>query len=459
MTRAGLTELRKGFSGRLLHPGDDDYEAARRIWNGAVDRRPALIARCTGPEDVVSAVRFARSERLLVAVRGGGHNVAGTAVCDGGLMIDLSPMKRIEVDPTRRTARVQPGVLWGELDGVTQPFGLATPGGIVTHTGVAGLALGGGIGWLMRQHGLTCDNLLSADVVTADGRVLRASPTENADLFWGIRGGGGNFGIVTNFEFALHPVGPTVLAGPVLHPAENAVEVLRFYREFASAAPDGLTTIVTLRRAPPLSMLPERVHGKPIVSIGVCYAGAIEDGARMVAPLRAFGSPLADLIQPMAYTTLQGLFDPTVPHGLLYYWKSHFLAGLSDRAVDALVSHAWRDDSPMSYAILFQLGGRVSRIGEDETAYSTRGAPYALNINAVWSDPREADSHIRWTREYWEATRPFARGVYVNFLGDEGEDRVRAAYGPGKYERLVALKNAYDPGNFFRMNQNIAPTI
>jgi hypothetical protein len=358
--------------GPVLRSGDDGYGEARRVWNGMIDRKPALIVRCTGAADVIAAVNFAREHRLLVAVRGGGHNVAGTAVCDGGIVVDLSPMKGIRVDPVARTAWAQPGVLWGEFDHETQAFGLATPGGIVTHTGIAGLTLGGGIGWLMRKHGLTCDNLLAADVVTAAGQLLHASPQEHPDLFWGLCGGGGNFGIVTSFEYRLHPVGPQVLAGVLLHTAERAGEVLRFYRDYIAAVPDELTTIVNLRKAPPAPFLPPHLHGRPVVIIGVCYAGDIAAGERVLAPLRAFGAPLIDLIRPTAYTAHQGLFDASVPHGLRYYWKSEYLAALSDQAIDTLVAHAWQAPSPTSYTIMFQLGGpsngrarrlRLSRTG------------------------------------------------------------------------------------------------
>lgn len=461
VTKAGTpASLREIFRGELLQPGDDGYETARRIWNGAIDRRPGLIARCTGVADVLAAVRFARERNLVVAVRGGGHNVAGTAVCDDGLVIDLSPMKGMRVDPAARTARAEPGLLWGEFDRETQVFGLAGPGGIVTHTGIAGLTLGGGIGWLMRRHGLTCDNLRSADVVTADGRFVTASAMENPDLFWGIRGGGGNFGIVTSFEFQLHPVGPTVLAGPVFYPAARAGEVLRLYRDYARAAPPELTTILSLRHAPAVPFLPEHLHGKPVIAIIVCHAGAIEAAERVVAPLRRFGPPLVDLIKPTAYTAHQGLFDATVPHGLHYYWKSDFLPELTDEVIETLIAHAWTAPSRKSFTIIFQLGGEVRRAAESDTAFGNRDAAYALNINSVWESPEDAEPQIQWARRYWEAVHPLSAGrVYMNFLGSEGEDRVRAAYGARTYERLVALKNTYDPTNFFRLNQNITPTV
>jgi FAD/FMN-containing dehydrogenase len=458
-TTPDLERLRDSLHGRLILPGDKGYDEAWSIWNGAIDRRPASIARCTGAADVVAAVRFARNRDLEIAVRSGGHGVGGHALCDSGLVIDLSPMKGIGVDPARRTARAEAGVLWGELDRETQVFGLATVGGIVTHTGIAGLTIGGGIGWLMRKYGATVDNLLSADVVTADGEVVTASQEQNPDLFWGIRGGGGNFGIVTSFEYRLHPVGPIVLAGPIFHPLEDAPEVLRFYREFIADAPDELTTIFNLRVAPPLPFLPEDVHGKPIVMVGACYAGSLEDGAEVVRPLKQFGSPIVDLLEPKPYVALQSMFDPSVLHGWHYYWKSVELPPLTDGAVETLVEHASALTSPKSYCIVFQLGGALGRVGEGETAFSQRGAAHNVNINAVWTeeDP-EAERHIAWARDFFEAMQPHAGGhVYLNFLGDEGGDRVRQAYGAENYKRLLELKRAYDPTNFFRLNQNIAP--
>jgi FAD/FMN-containing dehydrogenase len=452
-------ELGGTFGGELLLPTSPGYDTARRIWNGAIDRHPACIARCTGVADAVAAVRFARERDLVVAVRSGGHGVGGHALCDGGLVIDLSPMKGIRVDPQARTARAQAGVLWGELDRETQLHGLATVGGIVTHTGIAGLTLGGGIGWLMRKHGATVDNLLSADVVTAQGEIVTASEEENPDLFWAIRGGGGNFGIVTSVEYRLHRVGPIVLAGPVFHPLEDAPAVLRFYREFIAAAPDELTTIFDLSVPPPLPFLPEEVHGKPIVMVGACYAGSPDEGAEVVRPLKQFGRPIADLLEPKPYTALQSMFDPFVPHGWHRYWKSVELPPLTDDAIDTLVEHAPPVTSPRSYCIVFQLGGALARVGKDETAFSQRDAAHNVNINAVWTeeDP-DAERHIAWARDFFDAMQPHAGGrVYLNFLGDEGGNRVRQAYGARNYERLVELKRAYDPTNFFRLNQNIEP--
>jgi FAD/FMN-containing dehydrogenase len=458
LEEGAVAALRSRFQGELIQPGDETYESARRIWNGAIDRHPSLVARATGVADVQAAIRFAREQRHLLAVRGGGHNVAGTAVCDGGMVLDCSPMKAVWVDPVARRARAQAGLLWGELDRETQVFGLATTGGIITHTGIAGLTLGGGLGWLMRKHGLACDNLLSADVVTADGECLRASEREHADLFWGLRGGGGNFGVVTSFEYRLHPVGPTVLAGPVLYPAEAARAVLGAYRECLADMPDELTTIVILRTAPPAPFLPPEVHGRPVVVVAACYAGRIEDAERAVAPFRRLGEPLVDLLRPTPYVAHQGMFDATSPHGLGYYWKSEYLAALSDEAIEILIEHAWRAPTPMSYTIMFHLGGAVARTDPEASAFEDRRARHALVVDAVWSDPAAGDAAVTWARTFWQRLGPISSGrIYVNFLGEEGPDRVRAAYGATKYDRLRALKGKYDPTNFFRLNQNIAP--
>jgi hypothetical protein len=417
---AALADLARQFRGELIRAGDPPYEAARRVWNGAIDRRPALVARCTGVADVRAAVRFARERQLVVAVRGGGHNVAGTATCDGGLVIDLSPMKGLRVDPVTRTARAQPGLLWGEVDRETQAFGLATPGGIVTHTGIGGLTLGGGLGWLMRRYGLTIDNLLSADVVTADGEFLRVSAEEHADLFWGLRGGGGNFGVVTSFEYRLHPLGPTVLAGVMLHPAARAREVLASYRDCVASAPDELMTIVVLTTAPAAPFLPASVHGQPVVIIGVCYAGSVSEGEHAIAPLRRLGPALADTIRPTPYVEHQALLDPGVPHGLGYYWKSEYVAALGDPLIATLAEHAWHAATPESYTIIFQLGGAVAREDPEGSAFEDRRAGHAVNIDAVWSDAGRAAACMAWTRNFWEAIRPHSTGrVYVNFLGEE----------------------------------------
>jgi FAD/FMN-containing dehydrogenase len=441
-------------TGELITPSDAGYDEARKIWNGAIDRRPALIARCREPADVMAALRLARERELPIAVRGGGHGVAGTAVCDDGLVIDLSPMKGIAVDPAARTARAQGGVLWGELDAATQAHGLATVGGIVTHTGIAGLTLGGGIGWLMRRHGATVDNLLGAEVVTVDGNVVSA----DEELLYGLRGGGGNFGVVTTFEYRLHAVGPTVLAGPLYHSLDDGAEVLRFFRDFIADAPDELTTIVNLRPAPPLPVLPPELHRRPVVSIGVCWTGDPEAGERALAPLRAYGRPLIDLIAPRPYVQLQGMFDPVVLHGWHYYWKSWELPPLTDAAIDVLVERAAAITSPRSYIIVFQLGGAMTRPPHD-TAFGQRAEGHDVNINAVWlADDGDGERHAQWTRDTYDALEPHGAGrAYVNFMGDEGSARVRAAYGPETYARLVALKRAYDPDNLLRLNQNVAP--
>ena len=383
---SAVGKFKAGLRGNTLCFTDDGYDEARKVWNAMIDKRPGLIVRCSGVADVISAVRFARSHDLLVSVRGGGHNVAGSAVCDGGLVIDLSLMKGVHVDPVRRTARAQPGATLGDLDHETQAFGFAVPAGIVTTTGIAGLTLGGGFGWLNRKYGLTCDNLLSADVLTAEGRMVTASPEENADLFWGIRGGGGNFGIVTSFEYQMHSVGPTVLAGLIVYPMAKAPEVLRFYRDFVADIPDELTAVPALRIAPPAPFLPADVHGKPIIAVFVCYCGPVEEGERVLRPLRSFGSPVADVIAPKPFVMHQAMLDPMQPAGRNYYWKSDDLLELTDPAIDTIVAHSEAITSPYTIVPLFQFGGVASQVGEDATAYSHRNAAYALNCNASWTE-------------------------------------------------------------------------
>ncbi len=449
-----------GFEGEVLGPDDPGYEGARKIWNGMIDRRPAVIARCRSSADVVAAIRFGRIEGLTLAVRSGGHGVAGYAICDGGLVIDLSPMRAIRVDPERRVASAEGGVLWGEFDAATQAHALATTGGVVTHTGIAGLTLGGGIGWLMRKHGLSCDNLLGVELVTADGEIVRADEKENTDLLWAVRGGGGNFGVVTSFEYLLHPLEPTVLAGLILHPASSAVQALRFYRDFIADAPDELAVYLSLRTAPALPIIPAHLQGKPVVGFVVCYAGAVAEGERVLQPLRRFGPPAADLLAPKAYMTHQSTFDPTVPHGMHYYWKSHYLAPLSDSAIGALVEHAWTKRSPHSYTIVFHMGGAVRRVADMATAFTGRDAEHAININAEWLGPDDPNQDTGWAQKMFAAMQPFGTGgVYVNFLGNEGEERVRSAYGAEKYEQLARLKATYDPENVFHLNQNIQPAV
>jgi hypothetical protein len=457
LDRRVVDELGATFRGELLAPGDGGYETHRRVWNGSIDRHPALIARCAGVADVIDAVRFARRVGLVVAVRSGGHSFPGLSVCDDGLVIDLSLMKGVRVDLANRTVRAQAGVRLGELDRETQAFGLAVPAGIVTHTGLAGLTLGGGIGWLMRKHGLTIDQLLSVDLVTADGELVTASATENGDLFWGVRGAGGNFGVVTEFEFRLNPVGPQVLAGPVIWPMEQSTEVLRFYRDWITDVPDELTTVVVHRKAPPLGVLPPELHGRPIVSVICCYAGPTEDGERVVRPLKAFGSPLIDLCASTPFVEHQAMFDTSFPEGWWYYFRSCDVATLTDEVIDITAEHAQRIHSPLTAFPIFHLGGAVGRVSDHETAFNGRSAGHTFNINATTATRDGFDEEREWSRAFWSALRPYHTGVYINFLMDEGQQQVRDAYGARKYDRLQALKRKYDPDNFFHLNQNIPP--
>jgi FAD/FMN-containing dehydrogenase len=450
--------LRGDFRGELLRPGDAPYEASRRLWNGSIDRRPSLIARCAGTPDVVSALKVARSCGVVTAVRGGGHSFPGYSVCDAGIVIDLGMMKGIRVDPERRTARVQAGVLLGELDRATQAYGLAVPSGIVTHTGLAGLTLGGGIGWLMRKYGLTIDQLLGVSLVTAEGELVEATETENADLFWGVRGGGGNFGIVTEFEFRLSPVGPVVLAGPIFWAMEDAPKVLRFYREWMADAPDELTTVVVHRKVPSVSEMPARLHGKAVLAVGCCYAGAVEDGERVVKALRSFGSPLLDACVPKPFLELQAMSDASFPPGRWYYVRSCDIGELTDDIIEILVTGARRIRSPLSSFGLFRLGGAVAKVDEGDTAFGGRMAGYTIHIHGSTEGADGFPDERAWVRDLWSALEPHHASVYVNFLMDEGEERIRQAYGPDKYVRLKALKRRYDPENFFQLNQNIAPT-
>ena len=451
--------LAESFGGELLEPEQPGYDQARSLWNGDIDRRPRLIARPLDARDTVRAVAFARDAELPLSVRGGGHGVGGHAIVDDGLMIDLSLTKAITVEPEKRVVRAEAGVVLGELDAATQAHGLAVPAGIVTHTGISGLTLGGGIGWLMRKHGATVDNLLSADVVTADGRLVQASSDDEPDLFWGLRGGGGNFGVVTSFEYRLHEVGPLVLAGPVGYALEDGAGVLRAYREAVADAPDELTTILTLRLVPPLPAYPEDLHGRPVVNIVACYVGDLEDGARVVQPLRELGTPLYDMLTPRPFVELQRLFDSTVQWGWRYYWKSWELPELADGAIDTLLDACSDLPTRSSYVILFQLGGEIARVPEAVTAYPQRDAAFNVNVNGVWEADEDRERAVDWARRLFEALAPFAPGrAYVNFMGDEGQDRVRAAYGPEKYARLVAVKDRYDPDNVFRSTQNIRPT-
>jgi FAD/FMN-containing dehydrogenase len=451
LDEAAVQDFTVSLRGEVLRPTDEGYDEARKIHNGMIDRRPTLIARCAGVADVMASVRFARDQQLLVSVRGGGHSVPGFSVSDGGLMIDLSHMRGVRVDAARRTARAEGGVTWGDFDHETQAFGLATTGGAVRSTGIAGLTLGGGHGFLMRKYGLTCDNLLSVDLVTAEGHLLTASADEHADLFWGLRGSGGNFGIATSFEYQLHQVGPTILGGLLIYPLAQAKEILRRYRDLISTAPDELCAYAVLGTLP---------DGTQAVVFDVCYTGQLAEGERLLDPLRAAGPLLADQVGPMPYTTLQSFAENFNPPGLRNYWKSDYLAQLSDEAIDLLVEYYSSVPAPHTHVVIEHMGGAVSRVGEDETAVSHRDAPHTALILGIWGDPAQDEPVIDWVRRLWEQLRPFSSGgVYVNYqMGDEGEDRLRAAYGAERYERLVALKNKYDPTNLFRLNQNITPT-
>jgi len=449
--------LRGGFRGALVVAGDPDFHEQRAVWNGSIDRRPGLVARCAGTDDVVAAMRASAGYDVPIAVRGGGHSFPGHSVCDDGLVVDLRPMHRIRVDPEARIARVQAGALIGELDRATQAAGLAVPAGIVTHTGVAGLTLGGGIGWLMRSLGLTIDQLLGVELVTAGGDVVHADEAENAELFWGVRGGAGNFGIVTEFAFRLNPVGPVVLAGPVFWPMEQSPDVLRFYRDWIAEAPDELMTIVIHRRAPALPFVPPELHGRHVVAVVCCWAGALDEGERVLRPLRSFGSPVLDLCEPKPYVDHQSMFDPSYPHGWWYYMRACDVGGLSDAVIDTTVEHAQRIRSPRTAFPIWQRGGAAARVDDDATAFHGRDAGFTFNITAATDSEEGFAEEREWVRDFWSALQPHHTSVYVNFLMEEGPERIRAAYGAAKFERLQALKRRYDPDNRFRLNQNIAP--
>jgi len=452
------TQLRTQFRGALVRPGEEGYDEARRVWNGAIDRRPALIARCAGADDVVEAIRFARERELAVSVRGGGHSVAGHGVCDGGLMLDLSLMKSVRVDPGARTARAAGGVLWSELDRATQQFALATTGGIISHTGIGGLTLGGGLGHVMRKHGLTVDNLLAVELVTADGELLRVDAESEPDLFWGLRGGGGNFGVATAFEYRVHPVGPMVLGGPVFWPLSDAPEVLRALREVTPEAPDELGISISIMPAPPLPFLPPAQFGKPVIGLVLAWAGDIAAGERATAPLRSVGSPLADVVRPIPYLALQTMLDGGAPPGRHYYWKAHRLPTLSDAAIEVLLERARAFTSPFAQINGWAVGGAVSRVDPDATAVGEREVGFELSMTVGWPPAdRDGARHRQWSRDGWEALRGDSAGVYANFISDEGSAGVEAAYG-GRLARLTALKDRYDPANVFRMNANIPPS-
>ncbi len=443
-----IQAFQAAFGGEAIRPADASYDAARRIWNASIDKHPGLIARCSGVADVIAAVNFARENKILVAIRGGGHNVGGRALCDGGLVIDCSRMKGIHVDARKKRARVQAGATLGDVDRETHAFGLAVPTGVISKTGIAGLALGGGVGWLVRKHGLTCDNVLSFDLVRANGKPIVASATRNKDLYWALRGGGGNFGVVTSFEFQLHPVS-TILGGMVVHPRDRAAEVLRFYRDFVESAPEELTAYAVLMTTP---------DGVPAIAMAACYCGDLAEGERVLQPLKSFGTPLMDALQPMPFPQMQRLLDDAFPSGNHNYWKSAFLSKLTDEAIAAIVEHANRAPSPLTGIAVEYYGGAASRVGNADTAFAHRAAEYDIGVLTQWTDAAQSEQNIAWTRSLASALEPFASGaVLLNFLGEDADRKdIQAAFG-ANYERLQAVKKKFDPKNFFRVNQNIEP--
>jgi len=458
ISKGDLDAFASGFKGTLLTPGAKGYDEARTIWNAMIDRRPGLIVQCSNADDVSRAVKFAGERGLLLSVRGAGHNIAGNAVCEGGLMVDLSPMNSVEVNAKTRRARIGPGATLGDVDQAVQKHGLVLPVGINSTTGISGLTLGGGFGWLSRTFGLTIDNLVSAEVVTADGQKVTASATDHSDLFWGLRGGGGNFGVVTSFEFNLHPFGPDVIAGLIVHPFKDVAQLLRAYREAVAKAPEELTCWVVMRKAPPLPFLSAEVHGKEVVVFAMVYAGSVADGEKAVKPIRAIGTPIADVVGPTKYVEFQTAFDPLLTPGVRNYCKSHDFLKLDDGLIDALIDAVGKLPTEHCEVFIGNLGGAVARVAADATAYTHRDAQFVMNVHTRWESPGDDARCVRWARELFDRTSAFATGgVYVNFMPEDETDRVAAAYGVN-HDRLMKLKNQYDPRNLFRMNQNIRPT-
>jgi FAD/FMN-containing dehydrogenase len=457
LPRAAFTALCAAHRGAILEVDDPGYDEARKIWNGMIDRRPALIARCQGTADVVAAVRFVREHALLCSVKGGGHNIAGLAICEGGVVIDLSLMRGVFVNAAGRTARAQAGCTLGDVDRETQLHGLAAVLGFVSATGIAGLTTGGGFGYLTRRHGWTCDNLVSLEVVLASGEVVTASDTENAELFWCLRGGSGNFGIVTAFEYKLHPVGPDVIAGAIAWRAEDADEVLRFYAELTAKSPRELACVAALRIAPPAPWLPKEIHGKPIVALFVCHTGSLEQAERDVAPIKQFKKPVADIVVRRPYTQMQSLLDATQPKGRRYYWKSEYLGDLHQAALSTMATWASSIPSPHTALLLFQVGGALNEQPADLSPVGNRDAKYVCNVASAWDSPADDAANVAWTRDAWQALRAFSTGgVYLNFLTeDEGKERIEAAYGKAALARLAALKHKYDPENLFRHTKSL----
>jgi FAD/FMN-containing dehydrogenase len=453
-----IRKFKESLRGELILANEPGYDDARSIWNAMIDRRPALIACCLGVADVVTAVNFAREHGITLSIKGGGHNISGFAVCEGGLMLDMSRMRGVWVDPTTRTARAQAGCLLGDVDRETQVHGLAAVLGFISNTGIAGLTLGGGFGYLTRRFGWTSDNVLSMELVTGDGRVVRASEKENSDLFWGLRGGGGNFGVVTSFEYKLHPVGPQIMAGAIAWRAEDARNVLEMYRNLTEQAPLELTCVAALRMAPPAPWLPKEIHGKPIVALFVCYTGEVSEGEKLVGPIKAFGSPVGDIIQRRTYVSQQSLLDATQPKGRRYYWKSEYVPRLDPELLAKLIDHAGGIASPHSVILLFQIDGALNRLANDHSSVGNRNAFSVLNIAASWEKAEDDRTNIDWARAAWQDLRRFSTGgTYINFLTEEeGDERIHAAYG-NNYDRLVEIKSKWDPANLFCMNKNIAP--
>ena len=452
-----IARIKGTIKGRVLAPDDPNYDEARQIWNAMIDRRPAVIVQPADAGDVGPAIQFARANALEISVRGAGHNIAGNAVCNGGMMIDFSNMRNVRVDAGKKRATVGPGATLADLDNATQQHGLATPVGINSTTGIAGLTLGGGFGWLTRKHGMTIDNLISAEVVTADGKRLGASEKDNAELFWALRGGGGNFGVVTEFEFALHPVGPEILAGLIVFPFAQAKQVLTRHRQFASAAPEDLSVWAVLRQAPPLPFLPENVHGQEVVVLPIFYAGVVAEGQKLVERLRTFGDVLGEHIGAQPYTQWQKAFDPLLAPGARNYWKSHNFTELSDGAFDAIIEYAGKLPSPQCEIFIGHIAGVANRVAPDATAYTHRDAKFVLNVHGRWDSPAQDASGVEWARAFFNASAPYASaGAYVNFMTEEEGNRVAAAYG-SNYDRLVQIKRRYDPENVFHLNQNIKP--
>jgi FAD/FMN-containing dehydrogenase len=452
-----VEKLISGFSGKVLRSGDKGYDDARRVWNGMIDRRPAIIAQCRTSEDVAKAVNFGRDNNMLISVKGGGHNAAGTAVSDGGLMIDLSPMREIRVDKDKMTASVAGGCLLAEVDKATQRFGLAIPAGIISETGIGGLTVGGGFGWLSRKHGLTIDHLRSAEVVTADGRIVQSDANTNDDLFWAIRGGGGNFGIVTRFDFDCVEIGTSVFSGLIVKKFENAREYLRFHRDYIEKLPDEMTVWAIIRNAPPLPFLPSDVHGKLILAVAFVWLGERAEGEALIEPIRNATESHGEGIGMNPWVDWQSGFDALESSGARDYWKSHFIKALADEFIDRVVESAGKLPGEECAILLVHMDGATARIPETETAYSHREAPYILNLHTRWRQASDDERCLQWVRKLHKSTEEFASGVYVNFISQEGEDRVKAAYTPEVWKRLVQIKRKWDPNNLFRMNQNIKP--